>query len=149
MRGMWWVLCLLCLLSCKSGKQMQQNSQMDSLTVSHRTRRATEWNLDSLVSAMHVTFDSLEVICMPDTAQVPAVMKRGIVLKAKRSEVKRSQVRMKENAVEKKVVDSTLAVRKETEQMRSTREPPGMYRHWQLVLVAVVLLMLIWCKSRM
>ena len=43
---------------------MQQNSQMDSL-----------------VSAMHVTFDSLEVICMPDTAQVPAVMKRGIVLK--------------------------------------------------------------------
>ena len=132
MRGMWWVLCLLCLLSCKSGKQMQQNSQMDSL-----------------VSAMHVTFDSLEVICMPDTAQVPAVMKRGIVLKAKRSEVKRSQVRMKENAVEKQVVDSTLAVRKETEQMRSTREPPGMYRHWQLVLVAVVLLMLIWCKSRM
>ena len=59
------------------------------------------------------------------------------------------EVRMKENAVEKQVVDSTLAVRKETEQMRSTREPPGMYRHWQLVLVAVVLLMLIWCKSRM
>lgn len=135
------ILAVFCLFSCKSGKQAECTLAVDSLAVSHRHSREERWDFDSLARSLRIVLDSVEVVCLADTAKrMPR--KGGVVMRARRAEVVRGET----------LVESRVQSRQETDSVQESKTverteweqgiPPVEYRQktrWKMVLAIILI----------
>lgn len=135
------ILAVFCLFSCKSGKQAERTLAVDSLAVSHRHSREERWDFDSLARSLRIVLDSVEVVCLADTAKrMPR--KGGVVMRARRAEVVRGET----------LVESRVQSRQETDSVQESKTverteweqgiPPVEYRQktrWKMVLAIILI----------
>ena len=135
------ILAVFCLFSCKSGKQAEYNLAVDSAAVSHRHSREERWDFDSLARSLRIVLDSVEVVCLADTAKrMPR--KGGVVMRARRAEVVRGETLVECRAQSRQETDSVQESKKAEAVEREQRTPPVEYRqksHWKTVLATVLI----------
>ena len=135
------ILVVFCLLSCKSGKQAEYNLAVDSLAVIHRHSREERWDFDSLARSLRIVLDSVEVVCLADTAKrMPR--KGGVVMRARRAEVVRGETLVESRVQSRQETDSVQESKKAEAVEREQRTPPVEYRQksrWKTVLATVLI----------
>ena len=135
------ILAVFCLFSCKSGKQAERTLAVDSLAVSHRHSREERWDFDSLARSLRIVLDSVEVVCLADTAKrMPR--KGGVVMRARRAEVVRGETLVESRAQSRQETDSVQESKKVEAVERKQRTPPVEYRQktrWKTVLATVLI----------
>lgn len=140
-KEMYVILAVFSLFSCKSGKQAERNLAVDSLAVSHRHCREERWDFDSLARNLRIVLDSVEVVCLADTAKrMPR--KGGVVMRARRAEVARGETLVESRVQSRQETDSVQESKKAEAVEREQRTPPVEYRQksrWKTVLATVLI----------
>ncbi len=135
------ILAVFCLFSCKSGKQAECNLAVDSLAVIHRHSREERWDFDSLARSLRIVLDSVEVVCLADTAKrMPR--KGGVVMRARRAEVVRGETLVESRVQSRQETDSVQESKKAEAVEREQRTPQVEYRQksrWKTVLATVLI----------
>lgn len=130
------ILAVFCLFSCKSGKQAERTLAVDSIAVRHHHVREEHWDFDSLTRSLRIVLDSVEVVCLADTAKrMPR--KDGVVMRARRAEVVRGETLVECRAQSRQETDSVQESKKAEAVEREQRTPPVEYRQksrWKTVL---------------
>ena len=140
-KEMYVILAVFCLFSCKSGKQAEYNLAVDSAAVIHRHSREERWDFDSLARSLRIVLDSVEVVCLADTAKrMPT--KDGVVMRARRAEVVRGETLVESRVQSRQETDSVQESKKVEAVEREQRTPPVEYRQktrWKTVLATVLI----------
>lgn len=135
------ILAVFCLFSCKSGKQAEYNLAVDSAAVIHRHSWEERWDFDSLARSLRIVLDSVEVVCLADTAKrMPR--KGGVVMRARRAEVVRGETLVESRVQSWQETDSVQESKKAEAVEREQRTPPVEYRRksrWKTVLATVLI----------
>lgn len=135
------ILVVFCLFSCKSGKQTERTLAVDSLAVNHRHSREERWDFDSLARSLRIVLDSVEVVCLADTAKrMPR--KGGVVMRARRAEVVRGETLVESRVQSQQETDSVQESKTVERTEREQRTPPVEYRQktrWKTVLATVLI----------
>ena len=121
------ILAVFCLFSCKTGKQAERIQAVDSLAVNHRHSREERWDFDSLARSLRIVLDSVEVVCLADTAKrMPT--KDGVVMRARRAEVVRGETLVESRVQSRQETDSVQESKKAEAVEREQQTPPVEYR---------------------
>ena len=135
------ILAVFCLFSCKTGKQAERIQAVDSLAVNHRHSREERWDFDSLARSLRIVLDSVEVVCLADTAKrMPT--KDGVVMRARRAEVVRGETLVESRVQSRQETDSVQESKKAEAVEREQQTPPVEYRQksrWKTVLATVLI----------
>ena len=135
------ILAVFCLFSCKSGKQTERTLAVDSLAVIHRHSWEERWDFDSLARSLRIVLDSVEVVCLADTAKrMPR--KGGVVMRARRAEVVRGETLVESRVQSRQETDSVQESKKAEAVEREQQTPPVEYRQktrWKTVLATVLI----------